>query len=125
MERTIRALFVVVAIINLLPIAGVTSGGRLESMYSVAIPSPDLVVMMRHRAVLLAIVGALLLAAAVHPSLRAAAACAGFASMVSFLLLVAGESAANDALRTVAAVDLVAVILLAIAFALDRRTVPR
>jgi len=117
----VTVLFVVAAIINFVPVVGVASAARLESMYSVTIGSPDLALMMRHRAVLLAIVGGLLFVAALRQDLRPAAAVAGFASMLSFLALAWGEPAANAALRKVAAVDIVGVVVLAAAVALDQR----
>jgi len=106
-------LFALAGIINFLPIVGVASGGQLESMYQVTLGSPDLVLLMRHRAVLLAIVGSLLLAAAARPGLRMAAAVAGFSSMLSYLALIAGEPAANVALGRIAAADVVGVLALA------------
>ena len=116
-----RALFFVAAIINIVPVVGVTSGARLEQMYSVAIGSPDLVLLMRHRALLLAIVGGLLLAAAFRPALRPAAFVAGLVSMVSFVVLVAGGSDVGASLLTVAAVDLVGIAILLAGGELDRR----
>jgi hypothetical protein len=117
-------LFAVAGVINILPVVGAASGARLEALYGVTLESPDLILMLRHRAVLLAIVGSLLLAAAARPGLRTAAALAGIASMVSFLVLLAGEPAANDALRRVGAVDVAGVLALAAAAALDWRRAP-
>lgn len=108
------AAFVLAAVVNLLPAVGVMSAARLETMYRVTLASPDLVVLMRHRAVLLAIVGGLLLAAAFRSELRAAALVAGLASILSFVALAAGEQQ-NAALRTITYIDVAASLLLAVA----------
>lgn len=120
MGKIAAALFVLVGLVNLLPVIGVMSGERLQAMYRVTLASPDLVLLMRHRAMLLAIVGGLLIAAAFRPELRTAAIVAGFVSMLSFVALAAGEPV-GAALRRVATVDIVASILLAAAAVLHWR----
>jgi hypothetical protein len=120
--RFVGALYVVVALINFAPIAGVISAAMLESMYAISVATTDLAVLLRHRAVLLAIVGALLFAASRRAALRPFAAAAGFTSMGSNLALVALEPSSNEALRKVAAVDLGAIVLLALAVVIDRRS---
>src|SRR4030095_17183156 len=87
MERFASAWYLLVGLGNLLPVAGVRAAARLEALYGVAIGDPNLLVLMRHRAVLFAIVGVLLVAAAFRPAWRAASLAAGWASMVSFVTL--------------------------------------
>ena len=87
--------FLVAAIINFLPVMGVIGAPQLERMYGVAVQGPDLAVLMRHRAILFGIVGALLAAAAFVPSLRWTAFFAGMLSMVSFLVFQALEGGTN------------------------------
>ena len=99
-------LYLVAAAGNLLPAVGVVSAARLEALYRVPIADPNLVVLMRHRAVLLGIVGALLAAAAFRPALRRTALVAGLVSMVSFIALVVASGELNPAVRRVAVVDL-------------------
>lgn len=107
MNRLVSALYLLAGLGNLLPVVGVLSASRLEALYGVAISDPNLLVLMRHRAVLFAIVGALLVAAAFRPVWRVAALAAGLTSMLSFVALawIAGDS--NAELRRVVAVDLV------------------
>jgi hypothetical protein len=114
------ALFALVAVVNLVPVVGALSAARLESLYGVAVGEANLEILLRHRALLLAIVGGLLAAAAFHPPLRRAALAAGLASMLSFVVLVGLVGGANPALRRVAAVDLVASLALLAAAGLDR-----
>jgi hypothetical protein len=118
MRILISVLFVFVAIVNLLPGLGVLSAQRLEGFYGVALQDPNLVVLMRHRAVTLAIVGGLLAVAAFQPALRGAAIVAGFVSMLSFIALAAGSS--SPELRKVLIVDVIATLALVAAAILDR-----
>ena len=115
MGRLLSCLFVVAAVINLVPVVGVSSAGRLEAMYRVALPSADLVLLMRHRAVLFAIVGGLLLAAAWRRELRSAAIVAGLASMLSFVVLAVSGPEVNPALVRVTQVDVVGLVALSAA----------
>ncbi len=104
-DRVVSALYLFAAAGNLLPAIGISSAARLEALYGIAIADPNLIVLLRHRAVLLGIVGALLAAAAFRPALRTAAIAAGFVSMISFMVLAWGASESNAALRRVASVD--------------------
>lgn len=119
--RLVTALFVGVALVNLAPVAGVASAARLEALYGVALADPSLAVLLRHRALLFAVVGGLLLAAAWRPSLRGAATAAGLFSMLSFTALVWASGGANAALGRVAAVDVAASLALAAGALLDAR----
>jgi hypothetical protein len=107
------SLFVLVGVVNLLPVAGVFSASRLQTLYGVALEDPNLVILMRHRAVLFGIVGAIVVAGAFIPSFRPFSIAAGLVSMLSFVLVahLVGES--NTELRHVVIVDLVASALLA------------
>jgi hypothetical protein len=120
MQGLVTALFLVVALINLLPGIGVWSAARLQSLYGVPLAEANLVILMRHRAVMLAIVGALLAFAALRPPLRPVAVAAGLVSMLSFVAIALfGEP--NEWLRRVALIDTVASALLVAAAVLDHR----
>ncbi len=115
MQYIIAGGFLVAALINLLPVMGVIGAPQLERMYGVSIDGADMAVLMRHRAILFGVVGALLAGAAFLPSLRFAAFLAGMLSMVSFLVFQALEGDTNAALGKVAMVDYVGIAALAIA----------
>lgn len=119
MQHLSTLLFLGVGIVNLLPGVGVLSAQRLEALYGVSLADPNLAILMRHRAVLLAIVGGLLVLAAFQPQLRAAAVVAGLVSMLSFVALAAGAGAASPALRAVLSVDVAAALALVAAALLD------
>jgi len=122
MDRFASALYLLVGLGNLLPVVGVLSAARLEALYGVALGEPNLLVLMRHRAVLFAIVGALLIAAAFRSAWRAAALMAGFVSMLSFVALAWLVGDVNGELRRVAVVDLVLSAILACAAVVGARS---
>ena len=117
MEIVAIVLFLAASLINLLPISGVLSADRLQTLYGVAFEDPNSVILMRHRALLLGLVGALLVAAAFHPPLRPAAVALGLASMLSFVVIARLAGGYNPQLRRVGLADLVGSALLVGAWA--------
>lgn len=113
------ALILLVGLLNLLPVSGVVSGNRLQSLYGVVLQDPNLVILMRHRAVLFGVVGGLLVISAFHLPLRPAGYAAGFISMLSFVLIAWLVGSCNPELRRVVVVDLVASAALLGALLLD------
>ena len=120
METLAKALFVVVGLINIVPVAGVLGSGQLASLYGQTIGDPDVLLLMRHRAVLFGLLGALLIAAAFRAQLRTLAAAVGTVSMASFCLLALPLDSHGDALIRVFWADIVALPLLALAWWLSR-----
>ena len=114
MSRAIAALLLAVAAIHFLPVAGVLGADRLATLYGVTVADPALELLLRHRAVLFGIVGALLVAGALHRPLRAAAIAGGFASVISFLVIAAGRDH-GEAIGRVVLADWLALALLILA----------
>ena len=105
-------LLIVAALIHLLPVSGVLGASSLQRLYGVAIADPNLLVLMQHRAVLFAIVGGLLLAAAFKAEWRALAIVVGLVSVVSFLLIALLVDGTNALIARVVWVDVVALVAL-------------
>lgn len=101
-------LLAVVGVIHLLPLAGVLGAERLADLYAVELADPNLVVLMRHRAVLFGLLGVFLLLAAFRPDWRGPAFVAGGVSVVSFLWLAHDASPVNAALERVVLADWIA-----------------
>jgi hypothetical protein len=112
-------LFLAVALVNLMPAIGALSTARLATLYGVAVNDPNLAILLRHRALLFAIVGGLLAIAAFDAPLRPIAGAAGLVSMLSFVAVARAVGEFNAKLRRVVAVDVVASIALVIAAGLD------
>ena len=117
----IRALFFIVGLINFTPLTGVLGQAKLQALYGINTASPDLLLLLQHRAILFGIVGGMLLLASIRRSFRITAAIAGGISMVGFLLLAKlGDpslGAINAQLTRVFTIDVVAIILLTLAVA--------
>ena len=112
MRYITTAALLVVAIIHLLPLVGALGGGRLSTLYGVAVTEPNLAILMRHRAVLFGLLGVFLLFAAFRPALQPMAFVAGFVSVVSFLVLAGTVGGYNGQVARVVLADWVALVCL-------------
>ena len=100
------------ALIHLTPVSGVLGGAALQRLYGVAADTPELALLLRHRAVLFAVVGGLMVLAIFAPGYRLLALAVGWISLLSFVLLAAQIGPVNDALTRVIKVDYVALAIL-------------
>jgi hypothetical protein len=114
-------LILVAAVINIMPVAGLASGERLRSLYGIAFDETNLLILMRHRAVLFGIVGGLLVASAFHLPLRPVAFAVGLISMLSFVLIAWLAGTHNAELRRIVMADLVGSFALVGAALLDHQ----
>ena len=118
MPELISVLLIIAGLIHLLPLSGVLGAERLAVLYGQSFDDPNLLIMMRHRAVLFGLLGTLLLAAAFVTWLRPLALGAGLVSVISFILLAKLSPGYNEALRKVVIADWVALVGLLLALAL-------
>lgn len=121
MNRLLAALLLVAGIIHLLPLVGVLGGERLNALYGLTLNEPNLQILMRHRAVLFGLLGALLVAAAFVPGLRGPALLGGLVSVIAFLLLAWSAPLYNEALQRVVVADWLALACLLLALPLHLR----
>ena len=115
MRHLITLCLLVAGLIHLLPVSGVLGGERLTALYGLpaqALADPNLAILMRHRAALFGVLGALLTLAAFRPSLQDMAFVAGFASVLSFLGLAWSAGPHNAEIGRVVTADLVALVCL-------------
>lgn len=118
MKKLVSILLLLVAAIHLLPLAGLAGAEKLSALYGVRIDEPNLTVLMRHRAVLFGLLGMLLAWSAFQPALQPLTLLAGFASVVSFLLLAWDAPTYNAQLGRVVMADIIALVCLCAAAAL-------
>lgn len=121
-RHLVTALFILAGLIKFTPVIGVLGADRLGALYQLPIEGADLLLLMRHRAVLFGVIGGLLLVAAFRPALRTVAATIGLISVVSFLLLALPLHEHDAALQRVFWADVVAGVALLLALLLSRRT---
>ena len=107
--------FALLAVVHLLPVAPVFAPEALTRLYGVQSGDTTLLVLLRHRAVLLALIGLLCLWAAASPSARPAALLAASVNIASYLVFYGLYGAPAGPLRTVAIVDAAALGPLAVA----------
>lgn len=107
--------FAVVGIIHLMPSAPIILPEMLSRLYGVAPTDVTLLVLLRHRAVLLGVIGLLCLWASWHAPIRPAALLAAALSIAGYLGFYAFYGNPHDSLRTIAIFDLVALPPLALA----------
>lgn len=111
-KALVRVAFLLVASVNLAPVLGVVSVSRLEALYGIEVTGPDIEILLRHRAVLFAVVGLLLLLGAFRPALRPLAVSFGLLSMLSFVVIALLVGDHGSAVGRVVAVDVVAAVVL-------------
>ena len=107
-------MLLVVGVIHLLPLTGVLGSHRLSALYGVPLEDPNLIILMRHRAVLFGLLGIFCLLAAFRRALQPLALVAGFVSVVSFLLLAWSVGDYSNQLARVFRADLIALACLLI-----------
>ena len=122
LPRIISGLLIVAGIIHLLPLSGVLGAERLALLYGLSFQEPNLLLLMRSRALLFGLLGAFMIYAALRPALQPLALFGGLVSVLGFLLLAWSGPGYNEALRRVLIADwlalgclLVATLLLLVA----------
>ncbi len=114
-ESLLRGGLLIAGVIHLLPIAGIAGGSQLRELYGISALTDDLELLLRHRALLFALLGALLLSAIWVRHLRPAALIAGLISTIGFLGLAGAPSAVGPALARVWWADVLAIVALLVA----------
>lgn len=122
MNRLVSALLVAVGLVNFLPVVGVLSADILASAYGIAAPAGDLLILLRHRALLFGILGALIIVSAFRRHLQPAAILGGLVSMLGFVVLALGVGDYGAELRKVVIIDVIALVALAAAAFLRRKS---
>lgn len=115
MPKVITLCLIIVGLINFVPVVGVLSAQKLQSAYDVALSSNELIILMRHRALLFGILGGFILFSAFVPSYQSAAMIMAGISMVGFAVLVHSVGGFNTAINKVLIFDYVGIVFLAIA----------
>lgn len=113
-EWLTRAVLLAAGVVHLLPASGLLGVRQLQRLYGTALADPGLVLMLRHRALLFALLGVGLLAATASPPLRPPMLIAGLISTAGFCLLAAQTPELSASLRRVALIDVPVALGLAV-----------
>ena len=108
MKYLVSAMLVIVGVIHLIPLCGVLGSDRLALLYGLQFNEPNLEILMRHRAVLLGLLGAFMVFAAFKPAYQTLAFIGGFISVVSFVYLAWAVGSYNEQVGRVFVADVVA-----------------
>lgn len=108
-------LFLIIALLNLLPGIVAFQAARSNALYGFSTENPALELAMRHRAVLLALVGLLLGLAAYDEAWRRPALLVASVSKISFLVLFALTGPHERPMLRIAAADVIALMVLGVA----------
>lgn len=111
-NKFIVASLALAGIVNVLPLIGVLSGARLQALYGIPFEENNLLVLMRHRAIALALTGSFVLASIWVPAWRTPAMLMVLVSMGAFILLACLQGGYNASIRKVVLVDTLPVLLL-------------
>ena len=115
-DNVADTLLVLVGIVNLVPgVVATVSVERAAAAYGIAVGGPDLATVLRHRGVLLMVVGLGLVAVPWWPEIRTAAIIAGVISMASFVAIVLARPGVGAPLRKVMWIDVAALCLVLVA----------
>ena len=115
MTKAIMVCLVIVGLINFVPVMGAFSTQKLENSYSISLVSNDLIILMKHRALLFGILGGFILYSAFFPSFQTVAMIMAGVSMVGFALLVYSVGGYNASIFKVLIADIIGIVFLAIA----------
>jgi len=107
MQKLVTVALLVAGVINLYPVVGVISVDQLEKLYGVSLNNTDLIILMRHRAVLFGLLGSFLIYSAFRSSIQTLACIAGLVSMISFIALAYSSGHFGEALNKAIIADLV------------------
>jgi hypothetical protein len=115
MNKIFLVLLFIVGLINFLPVVGVLSAAKLSQAYSIDLASNDLIILMRHRALLFGLVGGFVFYSLFMPQFQPAAMLIAAISMIGYLVIMWTVGDYNDSIFKVAIVDMVGIVALGLA----------
>jgi hypothetical protein len=111
-DKIASIILLLVGIINLLPAIVFFDAGKTVTLYGAAVEGENLAILMRHRGVLLSLVGLALIAAAFKTEFRLLAVALALISKTAFIFLTFTAPDFSPEIRQVALIDIGAIVLL-------------
>jgi hypothetical protein len=121
-ERYVQGVLLLAALIHLAPVTGMTGAEALQRLYGIDLTDPPTLMLMRHRAVLFALIGVPLVIVIFLPAWRVPALFGALISLSAFLGLATTLPALNPVLLRAVYIDLGLVLLIVPALWLGLRT---
>lgn len=108
MERIVTAVLILVGLINFYPIIGVISNEMISGLYQIDVPQNDVLILLRHRAILFGLLGAFIIYSAFKPELQWSAIIVGLISMLSFVAVAWLVGDYGSGVRKIIVADVIA-----------------
>lgn len=118
MEKLIIALIVVAGLINFYPIVGILSSEMLFNLYKIDSISNDLIILLKHRAILFGLLGGFIIYSAFKPELQIWGIILGLVSMVSFIIIALFTGSYGVGIQKIIIADVIALVSLVISLVL-------
>jgi hypothetical protein len=118
MNKIYLSLLFLVGVINFLPIVGMLSLDKINQAYGLSVTDNDLEILLRHRALLLGLIGGFVIYSVFNPHYQIAAIILAAISMLGYLYFSWSIGGGNPALVKVAQIDIIGVVLLLVAVVL-------
>ncbi len=114
LDKISTVILFLVGLINIAPVIVFFSPERTKSLYGITLENETLTLLMRHRGVLLSIVGIALIFAAFKPEYRILAIVLAFVSKIAFIFLTFTSNGYSPEIKQVVLIDVGAMVLLAV-----------
>lgn len=111
-NKIISTILIIVGLVNLLPVAVFFDPAKTVRLYGLSVEGESLTILMRHRGVLLSLVGIALITAAFKPEYRLLAVTLALISKFAFVFLAYSATNNSAEIRQVALIDIGAIVLL-------------
>lgn len=118
MHRILTALFLILALIHLLPALSVFAPSKIASLYAVSPSDKAMLTLLQHRALFFAILCAGFVWAAFYPQYRGPVLIAGVISMAGFLIIAGQHGELAGGLRKIVVADIIGLAVAVLAAAL-------
>lgn len=114
LDKIASIILFLIGVVNILPIIAFFDISKTNKLYGLPIEGENLTILMRHRGVLLAIVGIALIVSVFKSEYRILAICLALISKFAFIFLTFTSSDYNTEIKQVALIDVGAILLLLI-----------
>ena len=111
MPKVISVLLLITGLINFLPVIGVLSSDQINGLYGLEIDNRDLMILLRHRALLFGVIGGFVIYSAFKRQYQLASILMMLVSMFGFLVILYLEGSSNYALAKIALIDVIGIVL--------------
>ncbi len=119
LDKIAAVILFLVGIVNIIPVIAFFDISKTAKLYGLPIEGENLTILMRHRGILLAIVGIALIVSAFKSEYRILAISLALLSKIAFVFLTFTSPDYNSQIKQVALIDIGAIILLLIVLGIN------